>query len=196
VLTPAEWRVVEALRHGHSAAEIARHQGVSNDAIKYHVGNVLLKLGLSRRAEVRRWAGVRRDSNLFRKEREVSDELRLGPLCQIARTVQDIDAARSWYQDVLGLTHLYSFPNLAFFDCGGVRLFLSQGESRDSESVIYFRVDDVRVAHEALCARGVQFSAAPHMIYQHPDGTEEWLAAFNDNEGRPLAIMAQVKAQG
>src|SRR5262249_16340350 len=138
------------VRHGHSTAQIARHQGVSADAIKYHVGNVLEKLGLSGRSELRRWAGVRRDSKLFNKERLVTDELRLGPLCQIARTVRDIEAARSWYQDVLGLTHLYSFPNLAFFDCGGVRLFLSQGESRDSESIIYFRVEDVRVAHEKL----------------------------------------------
>jgi hypothetical protein len=33
---------------------------------------------------------------------------------------------------------------------------------------------------------------APHMIHRHADATEEWLAAFKDNEGRPLAIMALV----
>ena len=27
----------------------------------------------------------------------------------------------------------------------------------------------------------------------HADGTEEWMAHFNDPEGRPLAIMSQVK---
>jgi methylmalonyl-CoA/ethylmalonyl-CoA epimerase len=32
------------------------------------------------------------------------------------------------------------------------------------------------------------------MIHRHDDGTEEWMAFFNDNEGRPLAIMAQSKA--
>jgi len=32
----------------------------------------------------------------------------------------------------------------------------------------------------------------PHMIHRHPDGTEEWLAHFNDPEGRPLAIMSAV----
>jgi predicted enzyme related to lactoylglutathione lyase len=31
------------------------------------------------------------------------------------------------------------------------------------------------------------------MVHRHPDGTEEWLAHFNDPEGRPLAIMSQAK---
>jgi len=39
----------------------------------------------------------------------------------------------------------------------------------------------------------VEFADAPHVIHRHPDGTEEWMAHFSDPEGRPLAIMAQVK---
>jgi len=31
------------------------------------------------------------------------------------------------------------------------------------------------------------------MIHRHDDGTEEWMAFFKDNDGRPLGIMAQVK---
>jgi hypothetical protein len=34
------------------------------------------------------------------------------------------------------------------------------------------------------------------MIHRHEDGAEEWMAVFNDNEGRPLAIMAQVRGAG
>ena len=41
VLTPAEWRVVEGVRHGMTNPEIARRQGVSLDAVKYHVANAL-----------------------------------------------------------------------------------------------------------------------------------------------------------
>jgi hypothetical protein len=37
------------------------------------------------------------------------------------------------------------------------------------------------------------FVNAPHMIHKHADGTEEWMAFFSDNEGRPLAIMAQAR---
>lgn len=39
----------------------------------------------------------------------------LGPIGQIARTVKDIEQARQWYGQVLGLPHLYSFEGLAFF---------------------------------------------------------------------------------
>lgn len=192
ILTPAEWRVVEAVRHGMTNSEIARRRGISLDAVKFHVANILLKLGLAKRAELRRWNGVRCDSNLFATETDMDEPVKLGAIGQIARSVKDIAAARTWYGEVLGLEHLYSFGNLAFFDCGGVRLFLSEGEKEVAESLLYFRVGDIRSAHAALEARGVVFTHAPHMIHRHEDGTEEWMSFFTDNEGRPLAIMAQV----
>jgi DNA-binding CsgD family transcriptional regulator/catechol 2,3-dioxygenase-like lactoylglutathione lyase family enzyme len=191
-LTPGEWRVVEAVRHGLSNLDIARRQGVSIDAVKYHVANALQKLGFASRVELRQWDGIRRDSHLFGREITMDTPLTLGPIGQIARSVKDIAAARSWYGDTLGLPHLYSFGNLAFFDCGGVRLFLSEGDSGASESIVYFKVADIHAAHTALAARGVDFTNAPHMIHRHDDGTEEWMAFFKDNEERPLAIMARV----
>ena len=193
VLTPAEWRVVEAVRHGLTNPDIARRQGVSTDAIKYHVANALLKLGLSKRADLRRWDGVRRESNLFKQELVMEQDLNLGSIGQIARTVKNIQAAQAWYRDVLGLRHLYSFGNLAFFDCNGVRLFLSESDGGASESIIYFSVNDVRSASHALTRRGVEFINAAHMIHRHEDGTEEWMAVFKDNEDRPLAIMSKTK---
>jgi hypothetical protein len=54
-------------------------------------------------------------------------------------------------------------------------------------------VPDIHTAREALTARGAVFTDAPHMIHRHADGMEEWMSFFQDNEGRPLAIMAQVK---
>jgi methylmalonyl-CoA/ethylmalonyl-CoA epimerase len=33
------------------------------------------------------------------------------------------------------------------------------------------------------------------MIHRHEDGTEEWMAFFQDNDGRPLAIMAQARQE-
>lgn len=192
-LTPAEWRVAEAVRHGLSNPDIARLQGVSIDAVKYHVANILDKLELSRRSELRQWTGVRRDSNLFGKEKTMARPLALGAISQIARTVRNIREAQAWYGDVLGLEHLYTFGNLAFFDCDGVRLFLSEGEaSGAAESMLYFRVPDIHAAHAELVGRGVEFLGAPHLIHRHADGTEEWLAPFKDNEGRPLALHAQV----
>jgi catechol 2,3-dioxygenase-like lactoylglutathione lyase family enzyme len=143
--------------------------------------------------EIARLQGVRRISSLFRKEATMNDTLTLGKISQIARTVRDIEEARKWYGEVLGLSHLYSFGNLAFFDCGGIRLFLSEAQAAAGpESIIYFNVADIRTAHAGLVERGVEFLGAPHLIHRHQDGTEEWMAAFNDNEGRPLAILSQV----
>ena len=193
LLTPAEWRVAEAVRHGLSNPEIAKLQGVSTDAVKYHVANILQKLELSRRSELRQWAGVRRESNLFKQEKTMTDPLTLGTISQISRTVRNIREAQDWYGQVLGLKHLYTFGNLAFFDCDGVRLFLSEGEDAASaESILYFNVTDIHSAHAELVKRGVEFLGAPYLIHRHPDGTEEWMAAFKDNEGRPLAIHSQV----
>ncbi|WP_447726699.1 LuxR C-terminal-related transcriptional regulator [Sphingomonas koreensis] len=191
-LTPGEWRVAEGVRHGLTNPQIAARLGIGTDAVKYHVANALAKLGFASRAELRRWTGVRRDSALYAQETKM-ERVKLGPLAQVARSVRDVAAARAWYQDVLGLTHLYSFGNLAFFDLGGVRLFLVEGDGGPAESVLYFRVPDIRAAHAALSARGVVFTNAPHLIHRHDDGTEEWMAFFNDNEDRPLAILAQVR---
>jgi DNA-binding CsgD family transcriptional regulator/catechol 2,3-dioxygenase-like lactoylglutathione lyase family enzyme len=202
VLTPAEWRVVDAVRHGMSNPLIARRQGVSVDAVKFHVSNALTKLGLASRRDLRRWDGVRQDSALSRRKEEAmsdvldktADTLQLGPVGQIGRSVRDAAAAERWYRDVLGLTHLYTYGNLVFFDLGGVRLFLEQGAGHPSQSVIYFRVPDIQRAYADLMARGVTFISAPHLIFRHADGSEEWMAFFDDNESRPLAIMTQVKA--
>ena len=192
-LTPAEWRVVEAVRHGLSNPEIAARRGISLDAVKFHVANILQKLNLDSRAQLRRWTGVSRQSALS-KEVQMDEVLKLGPLGQIARRVKNIQEARRWYGEVLGLPHLYSFGDLAFFDCGGTRLFLSQDTSEEqNESILYFRVPDIRAAHAGLAARGIEFINAPHMIHRHDDGTEEWMAFFKDNDGRPLAVMSQVR---
>jgi DNA-binding CsgD family transcriptional regulator/catechol 2,3-dioxygenase-like lactoylglutathione lyase family enzyme len=195
LLTPAEWRVAEAVRHGLSNRAIAARRRISVDAVKYHVANIVQKLGLPNRAALRRWTGVSQASALHSKEKAMNQALTLGAIGQIARRVKDIVAARHWYGEVLGLKHLYSFGDLAFYDCGGTRLFLSQdGKGSDGDSIIYFRVEDIRVAHADLTARGIEFINAPHMIHRHDDGTEEWMAFLKDNEGRPLGIMAQAKS--
>lgn len=195
LLTPAEWRIVEAVRHGMSNRDIASRRGISLDAVKFHVANALDKLGLKNRMALRHWHGIAKSSALYSKEIEMGDGLQLGPLGQISRKVKDINAARIWYGEVLGLKHLYSFGDLAFFDCGGMRLFLSQGDSGEGDSILYFRVPDIRSAHAGLAAKGVEFLQAPHMIHRHEDGTEEWMAFFKDNDGRPLAIMSQAKME-
>jgi len=193
VLTPTEWRVVHAVQHGMSNREIAARRGISLDAVKYHVANAVAKLGLANRQALRRWFRVPGTSALRLQERPIMSTLTLGPLAQISRTVRDIKESEAWYGTTLGLPHLYTFGSLAFFDCGGTRLYLSAQEKPAPESILYLRVADIRTAYELLRSRGVEFADAPHLIHRHADGTEEWMAHFHDPEGRPLAIMSQVK---
>ena len=122
--------------------------------------------------------------------------MNLGPLGQIARPVRDIAEASKFYAEQLGLPHLFTFGKLAFFDCGGVRLFLEQTDEPTAASILYFRVPDIREARAELASRGVKFVSEPHMIHRHDNGMEEWMAFFEDPEGRPLGMMSQVASGG
>jgi len=191
VLTPAEWRTVHAVKHGMTSRQIAQRRGISIDAVKYHIANALAKLGVANRKELRHWHRAPKDSAL--KDDTMNSQPILGSIAQIARSVQDIKQAEAWYKNVLGLPHLYTFGNLAFFDCNGTRLMLSQESAVAPESILYMRVANIGAAYDLLKSRGVEFINAPHMVHRHADGTEEWLSMLKDPEGRPLGIMAQAK---
>ena len=190
VLTPAEWRTVHAVKHGMTSRQIAERRGISVDAVKYHIANALAKLGVANRKELRHWHVAPKDSAL---EKQMNAQIKIDSIAQIARSVQDIKQAQDWYGNVLGLKHLYTFDKLAFFDCGGVRLMLSQETAIAPESILYLRVGDIAKVYEHCKSLGVQFINAPHMIHKHGDGTEEWLCMFKDPEGRLLGLMAQAR---
>jgi catechol 2,3-dioxygenase-like lactoylglutathione lyase family enzyme len=172
--------------------------GVSVDAVKFHVSNALAKLGFSGREELRVWDGIATGTALYRMRGDEMTTARSTESCmmlaQVARTANSVEDSREWYRDTLGLPELYTFPGLAFFDLGGVRLMLTEEGDDRQASTLYLRVPDVHVAKEELERRGVKFTHAPHMIHRHGDGTEEWMAFFEDNEARPLALMAQIRS--
>lgn len=118
----------------------------------------------------------------------------LGPLGQIALTVADLGAAVAFYRDKLGLPFLFAAPNLAFFDCGGVRLMLGTPEAGEvvaAGATLYFKVGDIHGAHQALRSRGVPFVDEPHVIADM--GTYAlWMAFFRDPDAHLLGIMAEV----
>ena len=192
-LTPAEWRTVEGVRHGLTNAQIASRLDVTLDAVKFHVSNALSKLGMDTRADLRRWAGVRRDSRLAGSVREDNAPMTFA-VGQIARHVRDLNAAVDWFARVLELQHLYTFGDLAFLACREVRLLLSQGDPR-TNGLLYFATSDILAAHSRLVERGVHVIAAPHRIHKHPDGAEEWMTFFHDQDGGTLALMMITSAE-
>jgi DNA-binding CsgD family transcriptional regulator/catechol 2,3-dioxygenase-like lactoylglutathione lyase family enzyme len=195
ILTPAEWQVTNLVRHGASNAEIAELRGTSRDATKFHVANAREKAGVASRAALADWDGVPADSAMAQRESSAMSDANLGPIGQIAREVSDVPRSEAWYRDVLGLPHLFTFGHLAFFLCGETRLMLTRPESGavQPQSVLYFRVSDIRGVHRTLAERGATFRGAPHLIHRHGDGTEEWMAFFEDPDGHLLALMEQVK---
>ena len=114
---------------------------------------------------------------------------------QIAVNARDIERAVAFYRDKLGMKLLFSVPpNLAFFDCDGVRLMLSlpaKPEFDHPSSIIYFNVADIQQAFATLSERGVQFEEAP--IFVADMGTYDlWLASFRDSENNLLALMGHL----
>ena len=119
----------------------------------------------------------------------------LSRIGQIAVHVRDLDRATAFYRAALGLRFLFRAPNLAFFDCAGVRLMLGVPERAEFDhpgSVLYFNVDDLEAAYATLSARGVTFTDRPHPIARMPDHAL-WMAFFVDSEGNTLALMSEVR---
>ena len=113
---------------------------------------------------------------------------------QIALIVKNIPAATAFYRDVLGLKHLFSVgERMAFFDCGGVRLMLSQPSSPELDhpsSIIYFLVPDMDAAYAHLVAHGVKTEHPPALAAKMPDH-ELWLCPFRDPENNILELMCE-----
>ena len=116
---------------------------------------------------------------------------------QIHISVEDIGRAVEFYRDVLGMRFLFEVPGqpMAFFDCGGIRLYLGKPESPEfrSNPLIYYRVESIERAYETLQARGVEFSGPPHLVHRTED-SELWMAGFRDSEGNYLTLMSEVSA--
>ena len=80
ILTPAEWRIVHAVKHGMTNGEIAERRGISRDAVKFHIANALAKLGLPNRRALRRWHQAPKGSALGQLEGKMNSPLKLGPI--------------------------------------------------------------------------------------------------------------------
>jgi catechol 2,3-dioxygenase-like lactoylglutathione lyase family enzyme len=109
-------------------------------------------------------------------------------LSQLSRRVENLDRARHFWRETLRIPELYAFPGLAFFDLGPTRLMLKETGTRVEADILYLDTPDITAALADLAERGALMTGTPHMVHQHADGTEEWMAFFEDDEGRPLAL--------
>lgn len=113
---------------------------------------------------------------------------------QIHISADDVDRAVAWYRDVLGLEFLFQVPGqpMAFFNCGGVRLYLGKPESETfrSRPVLYYRVGGIDAAVASIAERGGEFTDQPHVV--HRDETHQlWMAGLKDPEGNAVILMEE-----
>jgi methylmalonyl-CoA/ethylmalonyl-CoA epimerase len=119
-------------------------------------------------------------------------ELALNQIGQIAVNVADLEAAVSFYRDILGMKFLFQIPGLAFFDCNGVRLLLDeQAGWQYPSSILYYKVDDIQEAYQILGQQDIIFKQKPHMVAKMPDH-ELWIMFFEDPSGNLLALMSEI----
>ncbi len=116
---------------------------------------------------------------------------------QIHISVSDIDRAVAFYRDVLGLKFLFRVEGqpMAFFDCGGVRLYLGapSEEKYRANSFLYYRVGDIDAAYRRLSSAGVEFLSPPRLIHKTAQ-SELWMTGFQDPDGNYAQIMSEKPA--
>lgn len=124
----------------------------------------------------------------------MSTDLHLNQVGQIAVNAHDLDRAIAFYRDTLGMRHLFRAGDLAFFDCGGIRLMLALPDKPEFDhpsSILYFKVADIQQAHAALVARQVRVQEPPILVAKL-EKHDLWLSSFYDSEDNLLALMSEV----
>jgi predicted enzyme related to lactoylglutathione lyase len=119
--------------------------------------------------------------------------VRFDKIGQIALTVSDLSRAKDFYQNSLGMKFLFDAGNLAFFQCGEIRLMLGTQEKPEPRggTILYFKVDDIQATYEALKRAGVEFFQAPHLIAKMPDH-DLWMAFLKDPDDNTLGVMCEL----
>ncbi|GGP14616.1 VOC family protein [Oceanobacillus neutriphilus] len=113
---------------------------------------------------------------------------------QIGVPIKNLQRAMLFYQEKLGLPLLFNTDNMAFFDCGRLRIMLTHPEKEAFDhpsSVIYFQVDDIQSSYRQLKEKQVTFIDEPHMVTKMGN-TETWMVFFSDTENNTHALMSEV----
>jgi catechol 2,3-dioxygenase-like lactoylglutathione lyase family enzyme len=114
----------------------------------------------------------------------------LDEIGQIAVTVGNLEEAKIFYRDALGMKFLFDADTMAFFQCGTVRLLVGQGEPAGGGTILYYRLADIGDVHAALVDKGVEFVQGPHLVARMKSH-DLWLAFLKDPSGNTLALMEE-----
>ena len=95
--------------------------------------------------------------------------------------------------NVLELRFLFDAGSMSFFQCGAVRLMISQAENIpiSEGTIIYFRVQDLEAVARTLRERGVRFAQEPHLVARMKSH-DLWMAFFKDPYGNTFGLMSEI----
>ncbi len=121
----------------------------------------------------------------------VATSAKLGykPELTCAVNVRNLEQAKTWYQNVLGLLHLYTMEEIAWCEFAtaipGVNIGLSQVEHHEVKGsvVLTFSVTDIDKARAHLESHHVRFDGETDTV-----GGMVKLATFYDPDGNPYML--------
>lgn len=119
-------------------------------------------------------------------------------LHQIGIAVSDMDAAVTFYRDLLCLPLIHRFTagvRLAFFDMGGPRLMIEENKEPTSQSLFYLYFDNLERKMQELKTAGVEIVEDIRRVYKDDSGLfghagqSEYLAFVHDPSGNRVGLM-------
>ncbi len=117
------------------------------------------------------------------------------PLTQAGLSVRDLDRARHFYRDVLGLPLLFEANGMLFFQLAGLRLMVGLAFDPAKPiggSILYFDAPDFDAVVSGLERKGVRFLSDAQVL-QRTDTHDLKLRSFFDPDGNGLALLGLVQ---
>jgi methylmalonyl-CoA/ethylmalonyl-CoA epimerase len=115
---------------------------------------------------------------------------------QIGINVKDINRAKTFYREVLGMRFLFDGgPKMSFFQCGEVRLMLVIAERAEFDhpaSILYYKVANLEATCAELSAKGVRFEQRATLVAPMADH-DLWMAFIRDSENNSVGLMSEVR---
>ena len=116
-------------------------------------------------------------------------------IAQVELHCGDLEQAKRFYCDSLGLRLVGQVGDSIFVKCGEVNLIIQQTPHPNRGSTIYFNADgNIRQATDALKARGISFTKEPRCIARAHQGFDVWLGFFSDPWDNTLALLSNMPA--
>jgi methylmalonyl-CoA/ethylmalonyl-CoA epimerase len=112
---------------------------------------------------------------------------------QIAMTVSDLARAKDFYGNTLGMRFLFETGPLVFFQCGDIRLMLTNTEADKPRggTILYFKVEDIHAVYDELKLRGAHVVETPHLIARMPDH-DLWMMSLKDPDENLIGVMCEI----